>query len=157
VWSGSDSVRLLRPTWQFHIRLSWKTQGYILANFCAISLNYTGVCPRCGKLKAKNIATVTKNKLAIKSNWHMKGVEPNATCDTVLKNVNNLRRAFRNEMENVIQSKRSWKGEDEVCRPILWYYEMLSCMKRYYFKQFKNSALMFKFFNFFRMFYIDKL
>lgn len=49
----------------------------------------------------------------------MQEVDPNATRESVVKKINNLRSAYRKEMKKVIASKRSGAGEDEVYIPNL--------------------------------------
>jgi hypothetical protein len=52
-------------------------------------------------------------------------VEPDATRDTVVKKVNNLRRAFRKEYKKVTKSQVSGAGAEEMYTPRLWYYNQL--------------------------------
>jgi len=49
-------------------------------------------------------------------------VEPDATRDTVVKKINNLRSAFRKEHKKVIKSHVSGAGAEEMYAPRLWYY-----------------------------------
>ena len=52
-------------------------------------------------------------------------VEPDATRDTVVKKINNLRSTFRKELKRVIKSKLSGAGAEEMYAPRLWYYNKL--------------------------------
>ena len=54
----------------------------------------------------------------------MKNLEPNATRDTIVKKINNLRCAFRKEQKVKI-SKVSGASADDLCTPKLWYYNHL--------------------------------
>jgi hypothetical protein len=49
-------------------------------------------------------------------------VEPDATRDTVVKIINNLRSAFRKEHKKVLKSQVSGAGAEEMYVPRLWYY-----------------------------------
>jgi hypothetical protein len=52
-------------------------------------------------------------------------VEPDATRDTVVKKINNLRSAFRKEDKKVTKSQVSIAGAEEMYAPRLWYYNQL--------------------------------
>ena len=52
----------------YAVRLSWMTQGCIVANL----LNCTAVCPRCGKSEVNNIATTGKKCGLSKANRQIK-------------------------------------------------------------------------------------
>jgi hypothetical protein len=51
--------------------------------------------------------------------------EPDATRDTVVKKINNLRSAFRKEHKKVLKSQVSGAGAEKVYAPRLWYYNQL--------------------------------
>lgn len=55
----------------------------------------------------------------------LKPMEPDATRDSVVKKINNLRSTFRKELKKVNDSKRSGAGTDEVYIPTLWYFKDL--------------------------------
>jgi hypothetical protein len=52
-------------------------------------------------------------------------VEPDVMQDTVVKEINNLRSAFRKEHKKVIKSQVSGAGAEEMYAPRLWYYNQL--------------------------------
>ena len=52
-------------------------------------------------------------------------VEPDATRDTVVKKIKNLRSAFRKEHKKVLKSQVSGAGAEEMYAPRLWYYSQL--------------------------------
>jgi len=51
--------------------------------------------------------------------------EPDATRDTVVKEINNLRSAFRKELKRVIKSQLSGADAEEMYAPTLWYCNQL--------------------------------
>lgn len=55
----------------------------------------------------------------------LKLVEPDATRDSVVKKINNLRSAFRKELRKVKDCKKSGSAGDDVYTPTLWYYNDL--------------------------------
>jgi phage protein D len=52
-------------------------------------------------------------------------VESDATRDTVVKKINNLRSAFRKEHKKVLKSQVSDAGAEKTYAPRLWYYNQL--------------------------------
>jgi len=55
----------------------------------------------------------------------LKPLEPDATRDSVVKKIDNLRSTFRKKLRKVNESKRSGAGSDEVYVPSLWYFNVL--------------------------------
>ncbi|KAK7025487.1 hypothetical protein SK128_017606 [Halocaridina rubra] len=56
----------------------------------------------------------------------LREVEPEATRDTVVKKINNLRTAYRKELRKVTSSIAMGCAPDEVYVPRLWYFNLLS-------------------------------
>ncbi|XP_023703298.1 uncharacterized protein LOC111862274 [Cryptotermes secundus] len=52
----------------------------------------------------------------------LKPLEPNATRDSVVKKINNLRSVFRKELKKVNESKKSGASANDVYVPSLWYF-----------------------------------
>lgn len=50
----------------------------------------------------------------------------NATKDTVLKKINNLRSSYRKEQKKVLSCKKSGMGTEDLYIPKLWYFDDLS-------------------------------
>lgn len=59
----------------------------------------------------------------------LKTVQPDAAKATVINKINSLRGSFRREYKEVVDSKRSGAGVDEIYVPSLWYYELLMFVK----------------------------
>ncbi|XP_069702767.1 uncharacterized protein [Periplaneta americana] len=55
----------------------------------------------------------------------LKVIEPDASRETVVKKINNLRSAFRKELKKVNDSKKSGASGDDVYIPVLWYFNEL--------------------------------
>ena len=55
----------------------------------------------------------------------LKAIEPDATRDSVVKKINNLRSTFRKELKKVNNSRRLGAGSDDVYVPSLWYFNDL--------------------------------
>jgi hypothetical protein len=55
----------------------------------------------------------------------LKVMEPDASRESVVKKINNLRSAFRKELKKVNDSKRSGTPADDLYVPSLWYYNEL--------------------------------
>ncbi|CAB3248373.1 unnamed protein product [Arctia plantaginis] len=55
-----------------------------------------------------------------------KPIDPNATRDTVVKKINNLRTTYKKELNKIKTSCKSGAGTDEIYKPCLWYFELLS-------------------------------
>ncbi|XP_039751715.1 uncharacterized protein LOC120627754 [Pararge aegeria] len=55
-----------------------------------------------------------------------KPIDPNATRDTVVKKINNLRTTYKKELNKIKKSCKSGAGTDEIYKPRLWYFELLS-------------------------------
>jgi hypothetical protein len=55
----------------------------------------------------------------------LKVLEPDASRESVVKKINNLRSAFRKELKKVNDSKRSGTSADDLYVPSLWYYNEL--------------------------------
>ncbi|XP_060845222.1 uncharacterized protein LOC132924795 [Rhopalosiphum padi] len=53
-------------------------------------------------------------------------IESNATKDSVIKKINNLRSAYRKENKKIKQSIKSGTSADTVYKPKLWYFSLLS-------------------------------
>ena len=53
-------------------------------------------------------------------------VEPHATRDTFVREINNLRSAFRKENKKVIKSQVSGAGAEGMYAPGFWYYNQLN-------------------------------
>ncbi|KAJ8897218.1 hypothetical protein PR048_002564 [Dryococelus australis] len=56
----------------------------------------------------------------------LKEVDTNATKDAVIKKINNLRSAYRKEIKKVKASTKSGAAGDEIYKPKLWYFPLLS-------------------------------
>ena len=52
-------------------------------------------------------------------------IESNATKDSVIKKINNLRSAYRKENKKIKQSIKSGTSADTVYKPRLWYFSLL--------------------------------
>lgn len=55
-----------------------------------------------------------------------KEVDREATKDTVAKKINSFRTIYRKELSKVKTSMRSDAGAEEIYRPSLWYFDLLS-------------------------------
>jgi hypothetical protein len=55
----------------------------------------------------------------------LKVLEPDASRESVVKKINNLRSTFRKELKKVNDSKRSGTSADDLYVPSLWYYNEL--------------------------------
>jgi hypothetical protein len=55
----------------------------------------------------------------------LKVLEPDASRESVVKKINNLRSTFRKELKKVNDSKRSGTSADDLYIPSLWYYNEL--------------------------------
>jgi len=55
----------------------------------------------------------------------LKVIEPDASRESVVKKINNLRSTFRKELKKVNDSKRSGASGDDVYAPSLWYFNEL--------------------------------
>jgi hypothetical protein len=55
----------------------------------------------------------------------LKVLEPNASRESVVKKINNLRSTFRKELKKVNDSKRSGTSADDLYVPTLWCYNEL--------------------------------
>ena len=55
-----------------------------------------------------------------------KEVDRNVNKEFVTKKINSLRTVYRKELSKVKKSMRSGAGADEVYKPTLWYFDMLS-------------------------------
>lgn len=56
----------------------------------------------------------------------LKEFEPDANKDLVVKKINNLRSSARKEKKKYEASLKSGASSDDVYRPKLWYYDMMS-------------------------------
>lgn len=56
----------------------------------------------------------------------LKELEPEANEDIVVKKINNLRSSVRTEKKKYESSLKSGASADDVYRPRLWYYDMMS-------------------------------
>jgi len=52
-------------------------------------------------------------------------IESNATKDSVIKKINNLRSAYRKENKKIKQSIKFGTSADTVYKPKLWYFSLL--------------------------------
>lgn len=52
-------------------------------------------------------------------------IDPNANRDIVVKKINNLRTAYKKELNKMKQSIKSGAGTDELYTPHLWYFDLL--------------------------------
>ncbi|KAL1490302.1 hypothetical protein ABEB36_013018 [Hypothenemus hampei] len=55
-----------------------------------------------------------------------KQVDPTATRDTVIKKINSLRTVYRKELAKVKQSIHSGAADEDIYKPTLWYFDLLS-------------------------------
>lgn len=55
-----------------------------------------------------------------------KTADPSATQETVRCKINNLRSAFRKELNKVKNSKKSGCSAEDIYAPTLWYYDLLA-------------------------------
>lgn len=55
----------------------------------------------------------------------LKTIEPNASKDTVIKKINNLRSAYRKEIKKIKASMKSGAAGDSIYKPKLWYFYLL--------------------------------
>lgn len=53
-------------------------------------------------------------------------VDRAATKDTVTKKINSFRSVYRKELQKVNKSERSGAGTDDIYKPSLWYFDLLS-------------------------------
>lgn len=55
-----------------------------------------------------------------------KEVDKAATKETVVKKINSIRTVYRKELLKVNKSIRSGAGDDDIYKPTLWYFDLLS-------------------------------
>jgi len=78
------------------------------------------------KAKSKYYYNISKKDTSYRTlSGKVEEVEPDATRDTVVKNINNLRSAFGKEHKNVIKSLVSGARAEEMYAPRLWNYNQL--------------------------------
>ena len=78
------------------------------------------------KVKSKNYYNRSKKDASYGTLiGEVQEVEPDATRDTVVKRINNLRSTFRKEHKKFIKSQVSGAGAEEMYAPRLWYYSQL--------------------------------
>ncbi|XP_069186498.1 uncharacterized protein [Procambarus clarkii] len=56
-------------------------------------------------------------------------LEPGATKKSVLRKINSLRSAYRNEKKKVGVSKKSGASTDSIYKQVLWYYDLLEFLQ----------------------------
>lgn len=100
---------------------SWNKD--FLADFIAIYEKN----PCLWKIKSKDYS----NKHLKSSAYEMlakklKEIDENATKDEVIKKINSIRGSYRKERNKVKQSSKSGAGSDQIHKPTLWYYHLLS-------------------------------
>lgn len=76
----------------------------------------------CKDYHDRNKKNAAYNRLVEK----YKSIDPNATRDIVVKKINNLRTTYKKELNKIKQSCKSGAGTDEIYKPRLWYFELLS-------------------------------
>ncbi|CAH1985755.1 unnamed protein product [Acanthoscelides obtectus] len=73
-------------------------------------------------LKTEGVPNAAYHRLVQK----YKNIDPNANRDIVVKKINNLRTAYKKELNKIKKSHKSGAGTDEIYTPHLWYFELLS-------------------------------
>jgi len=78
------------------------------------------------KVKSKNYYNRSKKDASYGTQiGKVQEVEPDATRNTVVKKINNLRSAFRKKHKKVIKPQVSGAGAEKMYAPRLWYYNQL--------------------------------
>jgi hypothetical protein len=95
-------------------------------SFLLNSLSNIAVILAYGKLNQRNIVIGTENQAYAVLVNKCQEVERWATKNTAAKTINSFRSVFRKELLKVMKSARSGAGADDLYKPSLWYFNLLS-------------------------------
>lgn len=78
-------------------------------------------------VKSKEYSDRNKKDLAyIELVKKYKEFDPSADRNTVVKKINALRTVYKKELSKVNKSEKSGAGADDIYKPTLWYFDLLS-------------------------------
>ncbi|CAH0562766.1 unnamed protein product [Brassicogethes aeneus] len=82
--------------------------------------------PCLWKVKSKEYSDRTKKDKAYEAMVaKLQEIDANANRETVKKKIDSMRGCFRKEMKKMKQSTKSGAGSEDICKPRLWYYNLL--------------------------------